>query len=69
MASQNAYIKLLIAWGYYPAVGYLVEALKVAANYYSANPKHELSLKQKWSFVSTVLKLDFNLKNSYRIFS
>ena len=33
------------------------------------NSKHELSLKQKWSFVSKILKLDFSLKNSYRIFS
>ena len=33
------------------------------------NSKHELSLKEKWSFVSKILKLDFNLKNSYRIFS
>ena len=31
--------------------------------------KHELSLKEKWSFVSKILKLDFSLKNSYRIFS
>jgi len=33
------------------------------------NSKHELSLKQKWIFVSKILKLDFSLKNSYRIFS
>ena len=33
------------------------------------NSKHELSLKQKWSFIRMVLKLDFNLKNSYRVFS
>jgi hypothetical protein len=33
------------------------------------NSKHELSLKEKWSFVSKILKLDFSLKNSYRIFS
>ena len=33
------------------------------------NSKHGLSLKQKWSFVSKILKLDFSLKNSYRIFS
>jgi len=33
------------------------------------NSKHELSLKQKWSFVSKILKLDFSLKNSYRVFS
>ena len=32
------------------------------------NSKHELSLKEKWSFVIKILKLDFNLKNSYRIF-
>ena len=32
------------------------------------NSKNELSLKEKWSFVSKILKLDFNLKNSYRIF-
>ena len=32
------------------------------------NSKHGLSLKQKWSFVSKILKLDFSLKNSYRIF-
>lgn len=32
------------------------------------NSKQELSLKQKWSFIRMVLKLDFNLKNSYRIF-
>ena len=32
------------------------------------NSKHELSLKQKWSFIRMVLKLDFNLKNSYRLF-
>ena len=38
MASQ----KLLIAWVYHPAVGHLVEALQVAANYYSANPKLEI---------------------------
>ena len=31
------------------------------------NSKHELSLKEKWGFVSKVLKLDFSLKNSYRI--
>ena len=31
--------------------------------------KHELSLKEKWSFVIKILKLDFSLKNSYRIFS
>ena len=31
--------------------------------------KHELSLKEKWSFVIKILKFDFNLKNSYRIFS
>ena len=42
MASQNASIKLLIAWVYHPAVRHLVEALKVAANYYSANPKLEI---------------------------
>ena len=34
--------KLLIAWVYHPAVGHLVEALQVAANYYSANPKLEI---------------------------
>jgi len=33
------------------------------------NSNHELSLKQKWSFLIKVLKLDFSLKNSYRIFS
>ena len=33
------------------------------------NSKHELSLKEKWSFVSKILKLDFSLKNSYRVFS
>ena len=33
------------------------------------NSKHELSLKEKWSFVIKILKFDFNLKNSYRIFS
>jgi len=33
------------------------------------NSKHELSLKQKWSFIRMVLKLDFSLKNCYRIFS
>ena len=33
------------------------------------NSKHELSLKQKWSFVSKILKLDFSLKNSYRLFT
>ena len=38
MASQ----KLLIVWVYHPAVGHLVEALQVAANYYSANPKLEI---------------------------
>ena len=32
------------------------------------NSKHELSFKQKWSFISKILKLDFSLKNSYRIF-
>ena len=32
------------------------------------NSKHELSLKEKWCFVIKILKLDFNLKNSYRIF-
>ena len=31
--------------------------------------KHELSLKEKWGFVSKVLKLDFSLKNSYRLFT
>ena len=40
MASQ----KLLIVWVYHPAVGHLVEALQVAANYYSANPKLEIHL-------------------------
>ena len=30
--------KLLIVWVYYPAVGHLVEAFEVAANYYAANP-------------------------------
>ena len=34
--------KLLIVWVYHPAVGHLVEALQVAANYYSANPKLEI---------------------------
>ena len=33
------------------------------------NSKHELSLKEKWSFISKILKLDFSLKNSYRVFS
>ena len=33
------------------------------------NSKHELSFKQKWSFVSKILKLDFSLKNSYRLFT
>ena len=33
------------------------------------NSKHELSLKEKWSFVSKILKLDFSLKNSYRLFT
>jgi len=33
------------------------------------NSKHELSLKQKWSFIKMVLKLDFSLKNSYRLFT
>jgi len=33
------------------------------------NSKHELTLKQKWRLVSKILKLDFSLKNSYRIFS
>lgn len=33
------------------------------------NSKHELSLKQKWSFVSKVLKLDFSLKNVYVLFN
>ena len=33
------------------------------------NSKHELSLKQKWSFVSKILKLDFSLKNSYMLFT
>ena len=33
------------------------------------NSKHELSFKQKWSFVSKILKLDFSFKNSYRVFS
>ena len=31
------------------------------------NSKHELSLKQKWSFVSKILKLDFTLKNVYQL--
>ena len=31
--------------------------------------KHELSLKEKWSFISKVLKLDFSLKNSFRLFT
>ena len=34
--------KLLIAWLYHPAVGHLVEALQVAANYYAANPNLEI---------------------------
>ena len=33
------------------------------------NSKHELSLKQKWSFIRMVLKLNFSLKNSYRLFT
>ena len=32
------------------------------------NSKNELSLKEKWSFVSKILKFDFSLKNSYRLF-
>ena len=31
--------------------------------------KHALSLKEKWGFVSKVLKLDFSLKNSFRLFT
>ena len=31
--------------------------------------KDELSLKEKWRLVIKILKLDFSLKNSYRIFS
>jgi len=34
--------KLLIAWVYHPAVGHLVEALQVAANYLAANPNLEI---------------------------
>jgi ADP-heptose:LPS heptosyltransferase len=34
--------KLLLVWVYYPAVGHLVEALEVAANYYAANPNLEI---------------------------
>jgi hypothetical protein len=34
--------KLLLIWVYYPAVGHLVEALEVAANYYTANPNLEI---------------------------
>jgi glycosyltransferase involved in cell wall biosynthesis len=33
------------------------------------NSKHALSLKEKWSFVNMVLKLDFSLKNSFRLFT
>lgn len=33
------------------------------------NSKDGLSLKQKWYFVIKILKLNFSLKNSYRIFS
>jgi hypothetical protein len=44
MASQNASIKLLIAWVYHPAVGHLVEALEVAANYHAANPSLEIHI-------------------------
>ena len=29
--------------------------------------KNQLNLKQKWSFVSKILKLDFSLKNCYRL--
>ena len=32
------------------------------------NTKNELSLKEKWSFIIKILKLDFNLKYIYRIF-
>ena len=31
------------------------------------NSKHELSLKEKWSFVSKILKFDFTLKNVYQL--
>lgn len=34
--------KLLIVWVYYPAVGHLVEAIEVAANYHAANPKLDI---------------------------
>lgn len=36
--------KLLIVWVYYPAVGHLVEAIEVAANYFAANPNIEIHL-------------------------
>ena len=31
------------------------------------NSKHQLSSKQKWSFIRMVLKLDFSLKNVYQL--
>lgn len=34
--------KLLIVWVYYPAVGHVVEAIEVAANYSAANPNLEI---------------------------
>ena len=34
--------KLLIVWVYHPAVGHLVEALQVAANYFASNPNLEI---------------------------
>lgn len=36
--------KLLIIWVYYPAVGHLVEALEVAANYHAVHPNIEIHL-------------------------
>jgi hypothetical protein len=36
--------KLLIVWVYYPAVGHVIEALEVAANYYSENKNLEIHI-------------------------
>lgn len=66
---------LLIVWIYYPAVGHLVEALGVAANYYKSNPNlkikilvhHETPYKigNYCSFISSIHPLDLsNYKTS-----
>jgi hypothetical protein len=42
MLDQKTSKKLLIVWVYYPAVGHLIEAIEVAANYHNANPNLEI---------------------------